>query len=578
MGKHKKSSPNIGFMDIVRLSMGTGILFYMTILALLAAASMTLLIPVSFRMVIDNGLSSQSHHLSAFLTMAALALLLAFTTAMRFYCVSMVGEKIFKTIRQKIFDSVMGFSPYEMDKYMTGDLMSRLVADTGQVRSFAGTSLSVAARNILLLLGGLIMMFITDIRLSVIALAIIPVILIPVFLLGKKLKSLSKQAQDTQSDANITAEEMFFSLETVQNFNHQQTQSGLFSDISHHVYTVTAGRIWVRTLLTFIVIALVFFGVIGILFQGSFAVTQNMMTAGTLTQFIFYTIFTAGAVSSLSEVSGEFQKTTAAYERIREVLHIKPVIMSSGVASEHLPLLGNIVFDDVCFEYTGRADKILNHFSLSITAGQKIGIVGKSGTGKTTLFKLLLRHRNIDSGIITIDGKNIMDYDTDFIRHNMSYVSQDVVLFTGTVFDNIAFGKKNASLDDVIQAAKLAYLDDFIMSLPDGYNTHIGQRGTQLSGGQKQRLTIARAIIKNAPILLLDEATAALDNESEELVSKALNKLCENRTVISITHRLQTLSSMDKIFVMSNGKIINTGTYMDILHKDKIFQDNSVII
>lgn len=573
-GSMQQGKKKTRFKDILDLSRRTGGLFYLTIFSLFGAAIMTLLVPIGFRYFIDKSLSGDTSHIShtPFIMLGGMALLLALMTSMRYYCVNIIGEKIFKSLREKLFSKILSFSSYETDKFMTGDLMSRLMVDTQMLRSFAGASLSVAARNILLLIGGLLMMFITNSMLSLIALGLIPIVLIPLLIIGRKLKVKTKNTEYKQGLVNIRAEEVFSSLETVQNFNSESLQSLIFNTKSQDFFEASRSRVTLRTLLTFLVISLVFLGVIAMLYQGTRDIAFGEITAGNLTQFIFYMIFTAGSVSSLSEVGGELQKASVAYERIEEILNIQPKIFTPLNATlPNTPLKGDISFQNIILSYENRGKTALNNLSLLIKSGEKIGILGKSGSGKTSLIRLLLRQRNAEKGTILLDGLDISTLDLQYIRNNISYVAQDVTLFTGDVKHNITLGNLEASRDEIIQAAKNAYLHDFILELPEQYETTIGQKGTQLSGGQKQRLTLARAFLKNAPIVILDEATAALDGVSEQMIVKAIDELSKGKTVISITHRPATLKNMDRIIVLEDGSIIDEGNYIDIMKRHPHF-------
>ncbi|MEM6603266.1 MAG: ABC transporter transmembrane domain-containing protein [Pseudomonadota bacterium] len=551
--------PQIKLKHILKLTFGTGSLFYVTLSALIITAIMTLLIPISLRVMIDQGISENTN--IAFGGAALLAVALAVGTSVRYYTVSLVGERIFTTLRQKVFEAVMAFSADERDKFLTGDLMSRLVADAEVIRSFTGSSLSVAGRNILLLLGGLTMMIISNLTLSLIALAIIPIVIIPLLLIGRRLKEKSKIAQIKLSEANSRAEEIFHALETVQNFTREAIENNIFFEKSRHVYESSKHRVASRAFLTFMVITLVFLGVVAILWYGAQLVHHNIISPGMLAQFLLYTVFTAGAASVLSEVWGDLQKASSSYDRMVELLNIFPDIQAGQGRSPSVPLRGQIDIQNVSLKYKTREKNALDLISLTINSGQKVAFIGSSGSGKTSLFKLLLCQYYPNQGRILLDGQDMTELDPAYIRHNIAYVSQDVTLFTGTVFENIAFGNDHVSETELIQAAKNAYLHDFIMSLPDGYHSHIGEKGLQLSGGQKQRLTIARAIIKNAAIILLDEATGALDTESEMLVAKALDELSQSKTVLTIAHRLSTVKNYEKIYIIESGKIIASGTY-----------------
>jgi ATP-binding cassette subfamily B protein len=486
-------------------------------------------------------------------------------TALRYYSVTITGDRVYNGLRAKVFAHILTFSQHEFYNLNISDILSRLLSDAETIREFTGSSLSIAARNIILLIGGLGMMLHTGFMLTLMALLIIPMILIPVMTIGRKLKILSKHAQEKLSDSNSILNETLYALSTVQNFNQEKHQFQIFSKTVNTAYDTSKQRISKRALLTFCIIILVFSAVLGLLLYGSYAVKNGTMSAGEFTQFILYTVFTAGAVAALSEVLGSTYKVKAAYDRLTDILKIEPQVKNP---QNPIPLdsFENIQFDNLGFQYENRTNPVLSDIHLTIKPKQKIALVGLSGSGKTTMLKLLLREVNATSGALLWNNHNVNDYDITSLRQQITYIAQNITLFSGTIVENIRFGNMNATMEQIIKAATDANLHDDIMALPNGYDSTIGERGFQLSGGQRQRLAIARGLLKDAPIWILDEPTASLDSETENKFLTTLSALTLDKTVITVTHRLTTLSKMDMIYVLEKGKIIEQGTHDALWH------------
>ena len=546
-------------MIFFNLGLTAGKTFGVTIFSLIITALVTLTIPIAFRYLIDKGLKN-AIDLELIVLFIGLVLTLAIGTALRYYSVTITGERVYNHLRAKVFRHLLTFSQYEFQHLKISDVLSRLMSDAEAIRDFVGSSLSIVGRNFLLLVGGLAMMLHTDWKLTSMILMIIPIIFVPVIMLGKSLKHLSKEAQIKLAESNNVLSETLYALSTVQNFNQENYQYEKFSDLVHCNYMISKNRILRRGILTFCIITLIFSAVLLILLYGSYTVNNGTITAGELTQFVLYSVFTAGASASLSEALGSVQKIKIAYDRLEEILNITPKIQNpdNPLALEKFQ---TIHFDNVSFCYENRTVPALSDINMQIKAQQKIALVGLSGSGKTSFLKLLLREINATSGNLLWNGHEINAYNIADIRQQITYVSQNITLFSGTIADNIRFGHSKATIRDIIRASSDANLHHDIMKLPQGYDTYIGERGTALSGGQQQRLAIARGLLKNAPIWILDEPTSALDSETENKLLKTLFDLTIDKTIITVTHRLSSLSQMDMIYVLENGKIIEQGTH-----------------
>ncbi len=533
--------------------------------ALILAAITTLIVPVAARRMIDFGFTERGIHLinSYFLVMIGVAGVLALASALRYYLVTTLGERIVADLRGDVFAHVTGLSAAFFDEARTGEVISRLTADTTQIKAAVGSSVSVALRNLVLFIGASIMMVVTSPALSGFVLAAIPLIVLPLYAFGRAVRRRSRFAQDTLADASAYASELIGAVRVLQAFTSERLGIARFRDAVERAFEAARQSIRARALLTGFAIFLVSTSVVVVLWIGAQEVIAAKITAGRLGQFILYAVLAASALGSLSEIGGEVAQASGAAERLFEILAIKPVIVRPPhPLSLPTPPCGEVAFDDVRFFYPTRPGvAALNAVSFRVRQGEKIAIVGPSGAGKSTIFHLLLRFYDPASGRITYDGVGLADLDPAELRARIALVPQDSVMFATTVRDNIRFGHPEASDADVLRAVEHAHAADFIAALPQGFDTSVGERGVTLSGGQRQRIAIARAILRDAPLLLLDEATSSLDAESETQVAAALAELMHGRTTIVIAHRLATVLSCDRILVLDQGRIVEEGTH-----------------
>lgn len=538
---------------------------------LFLAAVTTLALPTAVRRVIDNGFSADDAALvnSYFSMLIVIALVLAGASAMRYFFVITLGERIVSDVRRDVFAQVMSLSSTFYDTAQSGEIVSRLTADTTQIKSAVGATASLALRNTLLGTGALIMMIITSPSLSAIVVGVIPLIVIPLVAFGRRVRAKSRTAQDTLASASAYASESIGAVRSFQAFTNEGLASNRYAVAVDNAFAAARSAIGARSALTAFAIFMVFSSVVAVLWIGATRVLTGDMTPGTLGQFLLYAIFAAGALGALSEIWGELQLAAGAAERLTELLVEESDVQSpDNPIALPKPALRTLAFEDVSFAYPTRPnDRALRGLSFEIKPGETVAIVGASGAGKSTLFGLLMRQYDPQSGKVVIDGIDVKDADLHAVRQRMAIVPQDVAILSGTVADNIAFGRPEASQQEIESAAKAAQADDFVRDLPDGYQTEVGERGVTLSGGQRQRLAIARAILRDAPILLLDEATSALDAESETLVQKALEGLMKGRTTLVIAHRLSTILKADRILVMDKGNIVETGTHASLTKK-----------
>jgi ATP-binding cassette, subfamily B, bacterial len=541
----------------------------LALVSLTVAAIATLVVPVAVRRMIDFGFTPKGIVMinSYFSVMIAVVAVLALASASRYYLVMTLGERIVADLRRDVFAHLMSLSPAFFDSARSGELISRLTADTTQIKSAAGASASIALRNILLFLGATAMMVITSPRLSGLVLLAIPVIVLPLVAFGRWVRRLSRNAQDTLAEATSYASELLGAIRIVQAFTSEQMAGARFGGEVEQAYNAARSSTKARAVLTAIVIFIIFTSVVFVLWIGSHDVLTGDITAGRLGQFILYAAFAAAGLGQLTEVWGEVSAASGASERLFEILRVKSKITAPALPRPlPVPARGDVSFENVRFAYPTRPDaSAVDGVSFKVSAGEKVAIVGPSGAGKSTLFHLLLRFYDPVSGTISVDGVPIKAADPREVRSRIALVPQESVAFAASARENIRFGRPEASDAEVERASDLAHASEFIRRLPGAFEAQLGERGVTLSGGQRQRIAIARAILRDAPLLLLDEATSALDAESETLVQTALEELMRHRTTLVIAHRLATVLSCDRILVMDQGRIVEQGTHASLV-------------
>jgi ATP-binding cassette subfamily B protein len=533
--------------------------------ALLVASLATLAVPVAVRRMIDLGFSAERIGLvdQYFLVMFAVVAVLAGASAARYYLVTTLGERVVADLRRAVFERLTLLSMDFFDTAKSGELVSRLTADTTQIKSAVGASVSVALRNLVLFFGSVTMMVVTSAQLSLYVLIAIPVIVLPLVAFGRLVRRRSRTAQDTLADASAYAAELISAVRTLQAFTNERLADTRFSGAVERAYSAALHSTRARAVLTAMIIFLASASVVFILRVGAKMVLSGDMTAGALGQFVLFAVFAASGLGQLSEVWGEISQAAGSAERLTELLAIEPTIKAPAApAPLPSPPRGEVAFDQVRFAYPTRPQvSVLNGMSFSVRAGERVAIVGPSGAGKSTVFHLLLRFYDPAAGAVTFDGVATCAADPHALRSRIALVPQDVAIFAASIADNIRFGRPDASDEEVARAAELAAASEFINQLPQKFDTMIGERGVTLSGGQRQRIAIARAILRAAPLLLLDEATSSLDAESETLVQAALERLMAGRTTIVIAHRLATVQSCDRILVVDQGRLVEEGTH-----------------
>lgn len=502
-----------------------------------------------------------------FLELFVVTTVLAVGSAARFYFVAMIGERIVADIRKQVHAHVLEMSPSFFEITRTGEVLSRLTTDTTLIQTVIGSGASVALRNCVLLLGGLVMLIVTSPALMAILAVVLPLVILPVVLLGRRVRRLSRSSQDRIADTSALAGETLGAIETVQAFTQESTESDRFGNAAEQAYQTALARIRTRAWLILLVISMTFGGVVLVLWRGAQAVLANQLSGGDLAQFVLYAVLVSGSVGVLSQVWGEIQRAAGAAERLVELLNEQPTI-KSPLAPRALPRppVGTATFDSVTFHYPSRpAEAALENLTLHVNAGETVALVGPSGAGKSTVFKLLLRFYDPQSGSVQLDGIDIRETELKLARERIGLVPQETVVFSANALENIRYGRPAASDSEVFAAAQAAFADEFIERLPEGYETFLGERGLRLSAGQRQRIAIARAILKNPSVMLLDEATSSLDAESERLIHTALERLTENRTTLIIAHRLATVLKADRIVVIEKGQIVAAGSHAELL-------------
>jgi len=545
------------------------------LLFLVLASAATLVLPTAVSRMIDHGFSNEdgSAIRDHFIFLIAVGSVLAVASAMRYYFVITLGERVVADLRRDVFNHLTRLSPSFFDGVHSGEIVSRLTADATQIKSALGATASIALRNTIMGIGAVAMMVVTSPRLSLLALLSFPLVVLPIIVFGRFVRSRSRGAQDALADAMAMAGEQIGAIRILQAFVNEERANSRFAGAVDFAFEAARSSITARAILTFFAILAVFTSVVVVLWVGSQDVLSGAMTGGTLGQFLLYAVLAAGALGALSEVWGELQQASGAAERMSEILAEQPAIRApTNPLALPVPARGEVEFSNVSFAYPTRQDTpTLRQLSFRVAPGETVAIVGPSGAGKSTIFSLLLRFYDPTSGSILVDGVDVSKADPHDLRARIAIVPQENVIFADTAANNIGFGRPDAPRLAIEAAAKAALAHDFIMALPEGYDTHLGERGVTLSGGQRQRISIARAILRDAPILLLDEATSALDAESETLVQQALTHSMEGRTTIIIAHRLATVLKADRILVIEDGMIVEEGTHYELVRMGGVY-------
>ena len=547
----------------------------LALMALLVAAGATLVVPLAVRRVIDHGFTAANAALvnQYFLGMLLVVVLLALGSAIRFYYVMWIGERVVADVRDALFSHLLRLSPGFFETQRSGEVVSRLTADTTQIKAAFSSTASIALRNIVMLIGTIVMMVLTSPKLAGLSLLALPLIVLPLVIYGRRVRSLSRKAQDTLANSAAYAQERLAAISTVQSNVQEDNARQDFGAATATAFAAAAQRTLARAILTAAIIAISTGAIVLLLWYGASEVISGSLSPGTLSQFLIYAILAASSLGQLSEVWGEVQLAAGAAERISELLDEKPIIAAPlHPLTLPTPSRGELSLERVSFRYPTRPDALaLDDISFAVKTGETVAIVGPSGAGKTTIFALAQRFFDPQLGTITVDGVNVKTVDPLLLRQRLAIVPQETVIFSGTVLDNIRFGKPEASGDEVLAAARAARVDEFAERLPLAYDTEVGERGVTLSGGQRQRIAIARAILRDAPILLLDEATSALDAESEAFIQQAIEKLTQNRTTLVIAHRLATVRNANRILVLENGKLIAEGKHAELINTSPLY-------
>ena len=547
----------------------------LALIALTVASAATLVVPIAVRRMIDFGFSDSNAGLirAYFLAMIGVVAVLALASGARYYLVMTLGERVVADLRADLFAHLTRLDPSFFDGEKTGDIASRLSADTTQLKATFGSSASLALRNLFLFVGAMAMMVVTSPKLSIFVLAAIPIIVLPLYAAGRSVRERSRRAQDRLADATAFATESLSAVRVMQSFVAEQFTARRYRDAAFGAYEAARTMTQARAIVTAAALFLAFGSVVVVLWLGAQEVVARKMTGGTLSQFVLFAVFGAGALGQLSEVWNEVSQAAGAAGRIGEIMAVKPRIVAPVRPMKLAkPVRGEFAFQNVCFAYPGREDDaVLRDVSFRVAPGETVAIVGPSGAGKSTLFQLALRFYDPASGALMLDGVDISRLDPADLRAEIALVPQDAFIFGATVADNIAYGAPGATRESVVAAAKQAAADGFISDLPQGYDTQLGERGVTLSGGERQRIAIARAILKNAPVLLLDEATSALDAESETLVQGALETLMKGRSTLVIAHRLATIVNAHRILVIEAGSLVEEGTHASLMAANGLY-------
>lgn len=542
-----------------------------TLAFLIIAALSSLGIPALAGGIIDKGFVEKNlDHVTEYgLIALGVAAIMAFATAVRFYMVSSVGERVLTDLRRQVFDHLLTLDSSFFDLHRVGELTSRLNGDVATIRAAIGTNLSMTIRGVITIIGAIGLMTLTSPYLTLSVVAIMPLVLVPVIMLSRRLRKKSRRTQDLLAELSAMATEVLGATRTIKSFVQEPEQSRAYGERAEESFNAEMSRLGSRALMTAVIMFIATAALVLMVWWGARAVFDGMVTPGQLAQFMIYAFMASNALSTLSETFGTLQTLAGATERLVEILDTEPAIVSPRLPTPlPQPALGTIALENVVFSYGARDDEtIINDVSFSVARGETVALVGSSGSGKSTLIALVQRFYDVNRGRILVDGIDVRDVALPDLRRRFAYVEQEPTIFAGTIIDNIRFGRPEASYEQIEAAARAALVHDFVIDLPNGYDSIVGERGVMLSGGQKQRLAIARALLKDAPILLLDEATSALDAESERLVQVALDRLMEGRTTLVIAHRLATIRDADKIVVLEKGRIIDQGTHDELIKK-----------
>lgn len=555
------------------------------ILFLVLASVLTLALPAAFRLVVDCGFGGAERSAACdsvplgddlggyFLAGMVVAFALGVAGALRYYFISRLGERVVADLRRAVYDHLLSLPPGFYAQVRTGEVLSRLTTDTTLIQTVVGSSVSVAVRTVATTIGALVLMLIVSWKLAILVLLLAPVVLGPIVLFGRRVQRLSRSNQDQLAEASARASESLRAIETVQAFTRENEERNRFGEAVEETFDVALKRIRVRAFMTASIFAIVLSGLIGILWFGAIQVQSGAITPGAMAQFVMYAFIAVSGVGLLTETYAEVMRAAGATERLMELLSTETTLpVAANPAAMATPAAGRLVFDNVTFSYPARPEvRALDNVSFTIEAGETVALVGPSGAGKSTIFQLVLRFYDPDSGTISLDGTDLRDLDLEALRRQLSVVQQNAPLFSGSVLDNIRFGDPAASDERVREAARAANAHGFIEALPDGYRTVLGEDGSTLSGGQRQRIAIARAILRDTPIILFDEATSALDSESEAAIQAALDKISRNRTTLIIAHRLSTVLGADRIIVLDNGRIDAIGRHADLLRQGGLY-------